>query len=203
MKKLILMLICFAIPYFLLAQKTTKQKEVGLVFSNLDNFGLTFKTGTEKAKWRFTALFLSGSSSDISYFNQNQTQKSAGFGLGFGREYYKPLTEKIVFKYGADVSFSYSKQKSTFDDQTIDNYERSSEQTTYTPGLNFVAGINYRFRDNIVFGAEILPGLSYSNGKSKEINSNYNNGEETIFDHSSFRYGFSNSGVTLSVSYRL
>ena len=50
MKKPLMLLICLTMTYSLMAQEQepvqekVKQKEVGLVFRNLDNFGLTFKT---------------------------------------------------------------------------------------------------------------------------------------------------------------
>jgi hypothetical protein len=67
--------------YYLMAQETVKQKEIGLVFSNLDNFGLTFKTGTDKSLWRFNTLFISGSNMDNTADSLVNNQSNMGFGV--------------------------------------------------------------------------------------------------------------------------
>ena len=64
MKKPFIILLFLSMPCLLLAQEKVKQKENGLTFSNLDNFGLTFRTGTDKSLWRFNTLFLSGNSNE-------------------------------------------------------------------------------------------------------------------------------------------
>lgn len=46
MRKSLLILLCLSMSYVLMAQETVKQQEIGLVFGNPDNFGLTYKTGT-------------------------------------------------------------------------------------------------------------------------------------------------------------
>ena len=60
MRKSLLILLCLSMSYFLMAQETVKLKEIGLVSSNLDDIVITFKTGTDKALWRFNTLFMSG-----------------------------------------------------------------------------------------------------------------------------------------------
>lgn len=42
MKKTFLLTLTIAISFYSLAQDNPKQKEVGLVFSNFNNFGLTY-----------------------------------------------------------------------------------------------------------------------------------------------------------------
>jgi len=60
MKKMISILVVMALVSSLFAQEKTKQREVGLAFTNFDNFGITYKIGNEKALWRYNLLFLSG-----------------------------------------------------------------------------------------------------------------------------------------------
>lgn len=60
MKKFLLLVICFSVFSILHSQETKKQKEVGLVFSNLDNFGLTYRSGTANSLFRLNTLFISG-----------------------------------------------------------------------------------------------------------------------------------------------
>jgi hypothetical protein len=41
-----------------MAQEPVKQREIGLAFRNLHEFGLTFKTGNDKSLWRFNAVLV-------------------------------------------------------------------------------------------------------------------------------------------------
>jgi len=202
MRKSLLILLCLAMSYILMAQETTKQKEVGIVFQNLDNFGLTYKTGTNKSLWRFNTLILSGSKSEQiadSIVNKNNNM---GFGVKIGREYRKDIAEHLELRFGADLSFTYSQSKSDFDDKTIDNHDRLNERTNYQTGLNLVFGFNYALSDNIIIGAELLPGFSYSTGESTDKSYYTNSGEEIKSEISGFNYGLSNTSALISLVYR-
>jgi hypothetical protein len=43
MKKSLLFLTVLILPFFMMAQEKSRQDEIGLVFSNLNNYGLTLK----------------------------------------------------------------------------------------------------------------------------------------------------------------
>jgi len=90
MKKNVLILLTIIMSYTLMAQQ--KQKEVGLVFNNLNNFGLSYKTGTNKALWRFNTMFISGyninSSSDRDSISDVNNENLFGFGISMGREFH-------------------------------------------------------------------------------------------------------------------
>jgi len=202
MKKLILLLVCVSMSYVLIAQETVKQKEFGVVFSNLDRFGLTFKIGNDKSLWRFNSLVLSGSDRDYIDASFDNEQRNAGFGVSVGREYRKKATEKLEFRYGADLSFNYSYSKLTTTDKTNLNAGRLSEQTTYSPGINLVLGINYLINDNIIIGAEALPYFTYNTGNSINQDIYPIIGKEVKTDISGFSYGLSSSSVLLSLTYR-
>ncbi len=137
MKKSLMTLLCLSMFHFLMAQEKGKQKEIGLVFSNLDNFGLTFKTGTDKSLWRFNTLFISGLSTDQTADSVVNKENNMGFGVKIGKEYRKDIAENLELRFGADLSFIYSQSKSDYDDKTIENRDRLSEKTTYSPGINF------------------------------------------------------------------
>ena len=201
MKKTLLLLLCVSMSYALMAQETVKKKEVGLVFSSLNQFGLTYKTGTDKSLWRFNTLFLSGDNMKNTSDSTVGKQNSMGFGVKIGKEYRKNIIEKLEFRYGADLSFSYSHSKSTYNDNTIYSYERFNEQTSYTPGVNLVLGLNYLISENLIIGAEVLPYFRYTSGTAKEKNRQYG---DIVFENdiSGFSYGLSNSSVLLSLVYR-
>lgn len=202
MRKSLLILFCLSVSYFLMAQETVKQKEIGLVFSNLDNFGLSFKTGTNKSLWRFNTLFITGNNVGYTADSLVDKQSNTGFSVKIGKEYRKNIIDNLEMRFGADLSFRYYQNKSDYDDKTVDDYDRSNERTTYQPGINLVFGFNYLLGDNLLIGAEILPSFSYTTGKSVEKRYYINDGEEIKRDISGFNYGLSNTSVLLSLAYR-
>jgi len=203
MRKSLLILLGLSMSYTLMAQEPVKQKEIGLVFSNLDNFGLTYKTGTEKSLWRFNALFINGSNMENSADSLVDTRSSMGFGVRIGKEYRKKLADKLALRYGADVSFSYNQSKQEYDYKTVNGTDRKNERTTYQPGINLVFGLNYAFSDHFVLGVELLPGFSYTTGTSVDKNYYGSYDKELKSDISGFNYGLSNTSAVLSLSYRL
>jgi hypothetical protein len=186
--------------YFSMAQETIKQKEIGLVFSSLENFGLTFRTGTDKSLWRFNTLFISGGTYDQVADSSSNKNSNAGFGIQLGREYRKVIVENLELRLGVDISFSYSKVKSEYEDKTVNDYDRLNEQTRYMPGINLVFGLNYVLNEKMVIGAEILPNFSYTTGTSVE--KNLYTYYEVKSDLSGFSYGLFNHSALLSLVYR-
>ncbi|NMM50676.1 hypothetical protein HH304_19860 [Flammeovirgaceae bacterium KN852] len=180
--------------YVLTAQESVKQKEIGLVFSNLDNFGFTYRTGTNKSLWRFNSLFISGINQKTSNDNNDDSNSRIGFGVSVGKEFRKNIVEKLDLRYGADLSFGYSKLKTEHH-----LYNNSTKMINYCTGINFIVGFNYLLGDDFLIGAEILPGVSYSKGKTE----NHNSDEPvSINKSSSFYYGISNSSVQFSLVYK-
>ena len=183
-----------------MAQEKTKQKEIGLVFSNLDNFGLTYKTGTNKSLWRYNLLLISGGKTEEIADSLTQKHSNMGFGIAFGKEYRKKIAEKLELKYGADLSFSYSQSENKTTYKSINGRDRLNKRTTYQPGINFVLGVNYVINENLVIGADVVPHLRYIFGTSTDHN--YYVNDEVESDISGFYFGLSNSSVVLSLVYR-
>ena len=165
-----------------------KVKEVGLVFSNLNSFGLRFKCGNEKTLFRITALSLNGNSITNSYddysfngtaFSVPSTPSSAiGGGLNIGFEKRKRINDKSYFYWGIDWINSYSESKSntttpstyttTVDISGVYTYEstvfyNNNNTNTYTisSGLGFIAGYAYKLSDSFSIMAELVPSVSY------------------------------------------
>jgi len=185
----------------IMAQEAVKQKEIGLVFNNLYNFGLTFKTGTDKSLWRFNTILISVNKMDEKADSLVSKDGNMGFGVKIGKEYRKNIVDNLELRFGADLSFTYSQNKYEYDDKTLDYY-RLNEQTTYQPGINLVFGFNYLFGENILIGAELLPGFTYITGESVEKRNNGNDRGEIKSDISGFKYGLSNTSVLVSLAYR-
>jgi hypothetical protein len=176
-----------------------KRNELGLTFRNLDSFGVTFRTGTEKAVWRFNTIFIGGSSFESTADSVYDKQSNSGISIQAGKEFRKLMANNFELRFGVDVSFSYSKNKSEYSSNESD-YFRFSERITYTPGLSLIFGLNYVLNSNLVIGAELLPTVSYSTGSTTETDSY--TWQTVKSDVSGFSYGLSNSSVLLSLAYR-
>lgn len=187
MKKLLTIFMILAMPLFILAQENTKQKEVGLTFSSLDNFGFTYKVGTEKAMWRFGTMYTNGQFVTI---DETKPTNTFSLGLSFGKEYRKKVAEKLEFRYGGDISMS----------STFRKYNETNSSTLgLSPGINAVVGLNYIINDHLVFGAELLPGISYNYSNQKTDN----NGIITSNTYNALSYNFSTNSAKLSLVYRI
>lgn len=196
MKKLVLSLFAFTIAIFVVAQEKPKIKEVGIVFSNLDNFGLSFKIGKEKALWRFNTMLIDGGNMQETMDSVVSKTSSIGLMFGVGREYRKTIAKNLEMRYGADLSFRYLKNKLDFNDN---ENTRLSTRTYYEPRFNLVFGFNYVIKEQLIIGAEILPYISYTFGSFVDEFSDNDNRETDV---SRIDYGLSNTSIMLSVGYR-
>lgn len=197
-----MLLFCLSTSFFLMAQEPEKQKEFGLIFSNFDNFGITYKTGTAKSLWRFSSLSISGINMNQPADSTIAKQNNFAFGIKVGKEYRKNIAKNLELRFGADLSFSYSLSKADYDDLSVRDFDGVDSQSNYSPGFNLVFGLNYVLNDNLVIGAEVLPGFTYTTGSSTSEyhNSNYVREEKNEFY--GFSYGLSNNSVLLSLAYR-
>ncbi|MCX6234995.1 MAG: hypothetical protein NT175_09800 [Bacteroidetes bacterium] len=202
MKKVLFILIALSMSFIVMAQEKPKQKEVGLAFSSLNNFGLTFRTGTNKSLWRFNTLLILGSNRTQNEDSSELITNSIGFDTRIGKEYRKNIAENLELRYGADLSFSFDYSKYDHNDKSADNEDRLSESTTYRPGINALFGLNYVINNKFVIGAELLPGFSYLIGKTTQKNISNNESQEVKTDNSGFNYGLSNTSALLSITYR-
>ena len=156
------------------------QKEIGMTFKNLDEFGMTFRVGSETSMWRFNALSLGGNK--IS----NNGGDSFGFGLGVGHEFRSSLIEdKLEFRYGLDLMLKMNNME--------DATKTKTDMTSF--GGAVVLGVNYMLTDHMILGAEILPGVDYV---TTEITPNGG----TKVESKTATYGLNSTPVTLSIAFR-
>lgn len=191
MKNVALLFVCILVPFFAMSQESQKVREVGIVFNNLDNFGFTFKTGTEKSLWRFTALSLGGASNSNVSTNPGTKYNSLGVGIKAGREYRKMMTDDLYFRYGLDLRFSYQNTKQEQNNAT-------STSRNFSPEMDVVLGLNYNINEKIVLGAELLPYFRYSRSNYKTVTTN----SETKSHSNSTSWGISSQSVLLTLAYR-
>ena len=207
MKKVLFTTLAVAFSLLVMAQEKTKQKEVGLSFSNLDEFGITYKVGTQKAMWRFNTLLLTGGKTTMKYPEQYRqvrdeySDKDFGLNLMVGREYRTSIDDNFEFRYGFDLSFS--NYKLTHEDKTMEDShdwrKTVSKESSY--GFNLVFGFNYVFKNKLVVGVEALPNVSIIDGEIKK-SAYYGDFETEKSDISGSRYGLKNSSVLLTLAYR-
>ena len=76
MKKIVVVFIAIAMSFSVKSQDVIKQKEVGISFRDLNNFGMFFKTGTSQSLWRFGAMSTSGNFQKSEYDSTEVNQNS-------------------------------------------------------------------------------------------------------------------------------
>lgn len=189
MKQITVIILAITLSMGMNAQEkeAPKQKEVGITFSSFENFGFTYKTGNSNSLWRLTSLLVSGENSNKIQDNLiNSTKNNIGLSIGFGKEYRKEITENLEMRFGADLTFYYG-----YSNDKITEYKTKN----YRPGIHLVFGLNYVFNNNIIMGAEILPGVSYTTTK-------ITNPSDSDINYTNLSYGLSNKSVLLSLAYR-
>ena len=199
MKHLSLILITLAITAGITAQEKVKQSEIGLVFNNLNNFGVGFKVGSNKFKWRFNTMLLSSSTNKLTNDSTNTETESkrSGFGVSIGHQFQKPISENFEFLFGYD--FFYNSTKSKYDDgQELTYYV----QKYRNPGFNIVLAFNYIFKEHLLIGAEILPYVSWSKTITEREYKYVSSTPFSTSENKRFSYGLTNTSVRLNLAYR-
>lgn len=175
-------------------EKPVHYNQVGITFSNLNSFGLNYKTGGEKTLFRVT--FLTLNLGKISEWGRPEDSvdikhQSYGAGLRLGFEKRVPVYKHLDFIWGLETGcdFGYQKEKR-------DNFE--SVLWNITPLIALILGVNYTLGDHLVFGAEITPGIQYSYG----ITDITRNGQSTKLTTSAIGFVFTNNSASLSIAYR-
>jgi hypothetical protein len=199
MKKTSLILLTFLVTLAASAQDT-KQKEAGIVLSNLNYFGLTYRTGTAQSMWRFNVVNvnLGKDKADPGNSNNNVEQSNFGFTARAGKEKRNKVSDNFEFRYGADVSLMYNYSKTEITNSTPVPNNTTNKATNFTPGINAVIGFNFVIKEKFIVGAEILPGIFYKTGKNV---SESTGSQKTEVNTSGFGLTF-NNGAALSFMYR-
>jgi hypothetical protein len=199
MKKTTLIIIVLTFStMFTKGQTIDKQKEIGLIFSSLNNFGITYKTGTKEALWRFSTLFIKGSDNSHNYSTWKDTGNSFGNGIRIGKEKRKNIAKNLDFRYGFDLTFSYYHEKTATDNYIAPSNNQTNITNRYSPGMNLLIGINYWISEKFVMGAEILPYFNYSYSKF----SNTFNSVTTYHTAKGINYGLTNQSALITIAYK-
>ena len=179
---------------------TIKDREVGLVFSSLNSFGLCYKTGNENTLFRITALTSTGTNSGSNYSQFSEggntdavpsgSTNTVNAGLNFGVEKRKNLSEKFYFYCGLVLINSYTNSNSNtttpatytngyfihnvyYGQSAIVNNTTQSNTWTFNSGLGIVAGVAYKISNSFSIGAELVPSATYSYTDAKTSANTY------------------------------
>jgi hypothetical protein len=203
MKKINLCILYVLIGVSCFAQSDSlKTKEVGLLFSNINNFGLCFKTGSANTLFRISALTSTGSdvtSNYNSYVNNGVTDvvpaapvSSYGVGINFGIERRKHINPRAYFYYGLLLISSYSTSSTntiTPTNNSVSYFNTNNEYVTQNTvvnnstltktwsvnaGLGFLIGIAYKFGHSFSIGAELAPSVTYNDAETTIQATTYN-----------------------------
>lgn len=210
MKRAFFIIIIAALSLTTTAQENQKKQdnqvkinELGLTFSSLDRFGLTYKTGRDQSIWRFQTFVASQAQQELSSndYSTDQKNKNVNCTLKIGRAYISKITETIDFRFGIDFFYSYRKMKEEFNIPEERPAEQMSEVKSNEYGMNFVFGFHHLLNEHIQIGAEILPYFSYQSGSTKRYANGQSNNPEEV-DLSGYSYGLSNNSVQVNLTYR-
>jgi hypothetical protein len=189
-QKCLLVFFCLLFGWNSFAQKNSNIHEVGLTFnSNLD-FGLIYKTGTEKSVFRLQGLFLNGShQSAPNGNNTNLNNNSYGFGISLGSEFRQNIAKNLFLIYGFGAGAQYVGQ------DVINNGIVEQYHHIFSPKINLVVGFSYVLKEHWIFSIEALPYIQYdaitqSSGNSLGVVS------------SRITYGMNMASVRLVIAHR-
>lgn len=173
--------------------------EVGLVFSNLNSFGMRYKFGNDNAMLRVTSLVLNGTATSNGYSNYSSngigdtdipvsTTNSIGAGLNLGLEKRKWIGNSFCFCYGVDWINSYTQSRSntitpnqtemqlangTFTVYTaVYNNTSNSVAWTASSGLGVFCGLSYKMNEVFSIATELEPSISYKYTKTTTSSTN-------------------------------
>jgi len=203
MKKNIIVCMLLGISIAALSQETQSNfHEIGLVFSNLNSFGLRYKYGNDNCMLRITSLVLNGTNTSTSYndYSYNEINganisasptNTIGTGLNLGLEKRKWIGNKSCFFYGFDWINSYTNSYSktitpngttySYTDEnnqyifltSLYNNTSRSNSWTLSSGLGLIFGFSYKISNLFSVQAEIEPSISYKYTETTTSNTNY------------------------------
>ena len=167
---------------------------------NLNDFGLTYKTGSPVSLWRFNALVFGGGKGYTEQKNDSIIFRTNQFRIqvSVGKEHRTIIGENFEFRIGGDVSFSYEYLENGYDDMSVNNDDHNYITSSITPGIRLVLGMNFILKEHLVLGAEVLPRFSYSFTKLHDDVSS----DDQKRDGGHFSYGFSSNSVKITIAYR-
>lgn len=172
MKKIFLILLSVTFMLNANAQnENPKQKEIGVSFSNLDNFGLTYRFGRSNALWSITGFTGKFSNKEDNNFQDTISinDASSSLSLGLAREYRKPINEKIQLRYGLGLHSHYSNYSNNSTSPSSYYTTIKNERRSLMYGGKLILGANYTINDHFLFGIQFGPSYYQTKTTTEEF----------------------------------
>lgn len=199
MRKLLFVFAALIASMLVQAQQARSVKELGVVFYNGDQYGLTYRFGTEKGLWRVNVVSLGGSNLKSLDNDFTQMEENAfNMNLSFGREIRWRIRRSIALRLGADLSYGLSTTKTRSDSNHDLTFDETNNMVNHAPGFNLMYGFNLQL-SNFLLGVEVKPSVQY-NMTSRETW--YMNARMSNTDENRFNWGLSTTPVQLSIVYQ-
>lgn len=180
-----------------LAQEKLKSQEVGLTFSNLDRFGITYRFGKESKRCRFNLIQSNVDEDEFSDDISVRQSENFSIALGIGREKRKSIGDNLSLRYGLDLTLGYNRSKDLRFGIVSSENDFISKTRSVEAMISFVGGLNYECNERLLFGAEILPSFGYGSGSTERESG----GSISESNSSNYFFRLSNGGALLSVVY--
>lgn len=154
MKKLFVAIPLLICTLSVQAQEENRVRELGVSFTDFNGFSLFFRHGNTDAVWRYTITNVAFNLSPSSGFSAGD-RKSYSIGVALGREWRRPINDKLQWRYGPELAL-------------FSNGFNNQFEEAYTVALNYsivaraVLGLNYSINKNVFVGIEVLPNISYT-----------------------------------------
>lgn len=171
-----------------------KIKDIGLNFSSLSNFGIRYKKSRDDLRFfRLTLVTINGFNFKSVPDSMGSNKNSFGLGFNIGYEKRKSINNKFSIYSGLDFLTSFNSQ------MTNVVYDKIKfEKRSISLGVGYVIGCTFRINEDISISTEIIPSIVFTNEKL----TNTVGKEKTDLTNNGLTYGFSNSGASITLSYR-
>lgn len=171
------------------AQSQSSEREIGLRFANLDNFGLIYKKGLKENKFR---RFRLGGSVAYSYAEEIAGSPTSGYNyfrlggnIAIGTEYRVELAKRFNFVHGpeymAGLGLSVSNNPANI----------TNRQVYANLGFGYILGFQFFISKRLSLNVETIPALFvnvYANNSSYQINSNLGFNSDAVFFTLAYRF---------------
>jgi hypothetical protein len=205
MKRILILLLSSLSILTASSQEKVKIKEIGISFQNKNDYGFLYRIGNTGSVWRISSsFFIEKYKLDNKIQNSEYHREAFGYSLALGKEFRKSLNDKLEFRYGAEVFYSYQKEgeDSRYPDDNSFIVWNYLNRNTRSSGLHLMIGFNYLIESNFVIGLEINPRISYQEVKQNQILIGQGLSQEFNSINDGYGFGLNQKFALLSIIYR-
>lgn len=158
--KLLTILIVLSTTLVYAQNEPQKRQEAVLLIRNLDNIGVGYRFGTEKALWRISLSTQLGKTDQLQQDSVSLTSKNTFISITSGREWRHRVSDKLTLRIGGDLYFNYGKSKNESSPNAT--FRSIHESISKGYGINLVSGIIFQITNDLHCGFEFMPSFGKS-----------------------------------------